>query len=316
MQKEEIIQKTKMKKYNKISNKKAVVGIVASSLVLVLLAVVMETSLQKDWQKEQIATVLVAVQAEEHAPVQKLKADVLARAAIVYDIKNQQVLYSKNAEAQLPLASVTKLITALVADSELGSTSPIYITEQALATEGESGLVAGDSWRERDLADFMLTVSSNDAATALASTRTEQPQFIIKMNEFVQQLGLSSIVLFNESGLDMSEQKAGAYGSARDIANLLAYTVLTKPEILEATTFTEFTSVSATGLRYKAVNTNKIAGMIPGLIGGKTGFTDLAGGNLAIVFDASIGRPIVVVVLGSTVDGRFDDVLTLVNAVI
>lgn len=311
-----MLKKSMVKIHNKISNRKALIGIIASSLVLALLAVVMETGLRKTWQQKHVAAVLVAVQTEEQSIVKTFNVDVIARAVMVYDIKNERVLYSKNADAQLPLASVAKLVTALVADNQMGSSASIYISEQALATEGDSGLLVGDVWKERDLADFMLTVSSNDAATALASTYADTSQFIAQMNQFVQQLGLSSTVLFNESGLDVTSQQAGAYGSARDIANLLTYTILTKPEILEATTFTEFTSVSRTGLRYKAVNTNKIVGQIPGIIGGKTGFTDLAGGNLAIVFDASIGRPIAVVVLGSTIDGRFDDVLKLVNAII
>jgi D-alanyl-D-alanine carboxypeptidase (penicillin-binding protein 5/6) len=134
------------------------------------------------------------------------------------------------------------------------------------------------------------------------------------MNILVKNLGLGSLVFFNESGLDVDLNNAGAYGSARDIAHLFAYAILARPRVLEATTFDRFTSVSTTGLRYDAVNTNKIVNQIPGIMGSKTGFTDLAGGNLAVVFDSSIGHPVVVVVLGSTVDGRFDDVMRLVNA--
>ena len=53
---------------------------------------------------------------------------------------------------------------------------------------------------------------------------------------------------------------------------------------------------------------------IPGLLGGKTGYTNLAGGNLAVIYDAGLNHPIVVVVLGSTLEGRFGDVETLVDA--
>jgi len=55
-------------------------------------------------------------------------------------------------------------------------------------------------------------------------------------------------------------------------------------------------------------------GAIPGIIMGKTGYTDLAGGNLAVVFDAGVGHPVVAVVMGSTQDGRFSDMKQLVSA--
>ncbi len=306
---------TKEKTKNRITTKMAIAGIMVSSITLTLLAVIMEPKLQASWQEEQLASAISALQREHYVPNKNITKSVVARAAIVYDINSGEILYAKNIDTQLPIASITKIITALVSDSEIGSAAVVNITNKDLDTEGDSGLIAGDSWRERDLSDFMLTVSSNDASTALAS-KVGEKKFIAKMNQLVKILGLQSTVLFNESGLDVNGRKAGGYSSARDIANLLAYMTLVKPEILEATTFPEFNSVSMTGLRYKAVNTNKIAGSIPGFIGGKTGFTDLAGGNLAIVFDASIGRPVAVVVLGSTKDDRFDDVLKLVLEVI
>ena len=63
-----------------------------------------------------------------------------------------------------------------------------------------------------------------------------------------------------------------------------------------------------------AKNTNIDVEKIPGLLASKTGYTTLAGGNLVVAFDASIGRPIIVVVLGSSQEGRFKDVQSLVNA--
>jgi len=67
------------------------------------------------------------------------------------------------------------------------------------------------------------------------------------------------------------------------------------------------------GVEHTANNTNKALGEIPGLIAGKTGFTDLADGNLAIMFDAGVGHPVAVVVLHSSKDGRFEDVKRLVQ---
>ena len=68
------------------------------------------------------------------------------------------------------------------------------------------------------------------------------------------------------------------------------------------------------GNKASAFNTNEALGAIPGLIMGKTGYTDLAGGNLAVVFDVGLSHPVIAVVLGSTIDGRFTDMKQIVPA--
>lgn len=300
----------------KVTNKKAIIGILVSMLVLLVLTMMMEPKLQAVWQEEQLAAVATAIKQEVAKLPSLSPVDIEAKSAVVYEVSTGKLLYAKSADVQLPLASVTKLITTLVARSEIGANSKVIISERALSTNGESGLIAGDVWIESDLSDFMLTVSSNDASSALALAVTSQRQFVYKMNQFVSNLDLESIVILNESGLDINNNKAGAYGSARDIASLLAYISINSPELLEATTIEKFMSTSTSGQYYKAVNTNKIVNTIPGLIGGKTGYTDLAGGNLAVVFDVGVGHYIVVVVLGSSKEGRFTDVLKLVEQLI
>ena len=84
------------------------------------------------------------------------------------------------------------------------------------------------------------------------------------------------------------------------------------PEILEATKYPTL-SISSSKAPHISQNTDKDIVIIPGLIASKTVYTDLAGGNLAVAFDASVGHPIIVVVLGSTEAGRFTDVATLVK---
>ncbi len=299
-----------------ITNKKALIGISASMSIIAVLTFLMEGKLQQIWQQEQLAAAVSAMQQKTPAPQISEDTIIEAKSAMVYDIVSGKTLYSKNADAQLPLASITKLVTALVADDHTGSNAMVQVSEQALDTEGESGLIVGDTWLEKDLSDFMLVSSSNDAATTLALAQGDKRQFVSLMNKLVSRLGLTSLVLLNESGLDISSAQAGAYGSARDISLLVTYMTMLKPELLRSTAIQSYTSVSTTGLRYNTKNTNKIVNAVPNMIGGKTGYTDLAGGNLAIVFDISIGTPVVVVVLGSTKDGRFTDVLKLVNQLI
>jgi len=106
----------------------------------------------------------------------------------------------------------------------------------------------------------------------------------------------------NETGLDVSNYISGGYGSASDVAKLVAYALKTSPDLFEAT------------LNNSPLNTNPYATTTTLLIASKTGLTDLAGGNLAIVFDAGFNHPVISVVLGSSEKGRFIDTQKLIEA--
>ncbi|MEQ1561632.1 MAG: hypothetical protein ABL899_02850, partial [Nitrospira sp.] len=136
--------------------------------------------------------------------------------------------------------------------------------------------------------------------------------FISKMNTRAQELDMKQTYFINESGLDVG-QVSGGNGSAIDVAKLMAYILKNHPKLLEATKYKEIT-IDSISKSHKIKNTNISVNEIPELIASKTGFTDMAGGNLVVAFDSSIGRPIIVVVLGSTEVGRFEDVKALVNA--
>lgn len=235
-----------------------------------------------------------------------------ARAAYVWDVKNQKTLYEKNANNVLPLASIAKIMTANVANELLSSTSTVSINQADLAQDGDSGLYLDELWNFNKLLDFTLAVSSNDGASAIASAAS--PNFVEKMNEKARTLGLSSMRFYNSTGLDESPIQSGAYGSASDVAKLFAYTQQNHPEIFSATRKGRFTTSSLSNFNHMAVNTDAEINNIPGIIGSKTGFSDLAGGNLAIIYDASVNYQIIIVILGSTYDGRFSDVMTLVGA--
>ena len=97
------------------------------------------------------------------------------------------------------------------------------------------------------------------------------------------------------------------------MAILFEYTLKNYPEILEATRYKNIKFSSAEN-KYSAENTNTIVDKIPNLIASKTGYTDLAGGNLVVAFDAGLNQPIIISVLGSTEEGRFSDMLQLVEA--
>lgn len=238
--------------------------------------------------------------------------DIKARSAFVFDIKKNHVLYAKDAETTLPLASITKIMTAIVASESLPATSTISISTTDLSQDGDSGLLANERWNFKKLLDFTLSVSSNDGASAIASASS--PIFIEKMNQKAATLGLNSMRFYNPTGLDESIVQSGGYGSAIDVAKLFSYTLSTYPDIFTATRYANFTVSSLDNFKHTAVNTDAEINNIPGIIGSKTGYSDLAGGNLAIIYDASVNYPIIVVVLGSTYYDRFDDILKLVKA--
>lgn len=242
-----------------------------------------------------------------------------AKAGVVYDALSGTMLYEKESSAQLPIASITKVMTVLVAREFIEPEESINIPAASLAREGESGLKPGDVWEAQDLFDYVLVTSSNDGAEALAIIAAERmggpaanrSVFVERMNSLGREIGLQQAYFLDPTGLDVSASMAGAYASASDVARLLVYAARTYPDTF-ASTAKDGLLITSDEASYTAHNTNKALGAIPGLIAGKTGYTDLAGGNLAVAFDAGVARPIAVVVLGSTRDGRFEDVERLV----
>jgi D-alanyl-D-alanine carboxypeptidase (penicillin-binding protein 5/6) len=248
-----------------------------------------------------------------------------ARAAYVWDVQQQRVLFTYNAQAQLPLASLAKVMTALVTAELLPDSEIVRIDPDALWEEGDSGLFAQERWYAKDLRDFTLLMSSNDGASALALAAAAQAtapaapidgrSFIIrKMNERAKELGMTQTYFVNETGLDPTNYVSGGYGSAQDVATLMSFVVENNPSLMDATRFSSSEFASLDNFTHIATNTNEIISAIPGLLGSKTGYTELAGGNLAVAFDAGVGHQIVVIVLGSSRDGRFQDMEKLVDA--
>lgn len=258
-----------------------------------------------------------------------------ARAAYVLDLRTKEVLFIKNENEKLPLASVTKLMTTLVARDNLPASAVLTITSDDLETEGDSGLRIGERWRIGDLLNLMLIISSNDAAHAVASfvgrsvqlghddsPKISRINFVKMMNDEAIALGLNQMEFFNESGLDFEATQnglpvqAGGYGSAHDVALLFAELWSRYPDVLEITSHKDARIYSQDNIAHILPNTNEIVGHLPGLVASKTGYTDLSGGNLAIIFDKGVGDPVVAVVLGSTYKGRFDDMKKIVNTVV
>lgn len=272
-------------------------------------------------ESEVTSSSIVAATTELSAqPVRKEfpNVSVSALAVHIYDVARGETLYARNADEQFPLASLTKVMTALVATETSPDPSEhvVQIDLDSLLTDGESGFWYGEQWNLDQLIDFMLISSSNDGAAAIAramSNFVPQNSFVDAMNEKAEELGLTQTHFINPTGLDINyETEAGAFGSAHDMSILFAYVLQSYPDVI-AVTQQQSATVSSLDRVHIIDNTNKIVHDIPWLLGTKTGYTDTAGGNLVVAFEAGLARPIVITVLGSTKEGRFEDMQKLIN---
>jgi D-alanyl-D-alanine endopeptidase (penicillin-binding protein 7) len=251
--------------------------------------------------------------------------DIIGKSFVIYDPIKKEIIAQKEADKVYPLASITKVMTGLVAYKYIEQNEKIKILASDLAPEGDSKLRIGDVWSRDDLISYTLSVSSNDGARALARTagihlanttsdaEAQVKAFIAAMNSSASEYGLGSLSFKNESGLDVDTVQSGGNGNAIDTAKLFAKGYFEIPALFESTT-ESVSYISSSDGNNRTQNTNIGASNIPGLAASKTGYTDSALGNLGVVVEIGPGRPVVIVVLHSTREGRFSDVERLRKA--
>jgi D-alanyl-D-alanine carboxypeptidase len=290
------------------SFREAGAALLISSIVLALFIFIPLKPAHKATQAITVAT------STPQAPF--ITAPIEARAAIVYDLATGETLYEKNADAQLPLASLTKLLTVYAAVSALPGDSVVTVSREAAFAEAPHTFHEGSRFTLDDIARLTLTASLNDGAIAIveAAAAARERSTIDTLAATASALDLKETYALNGNGLDLNTAVSGAYGSARDMATLAGALVAKAPHIALATTHGSASGSSLDGAHYTVKNTDPVTGHLPRLLLSKTGFTDLAGGNLALVFDAGLAHPIAVVVLGSSKAARFTDSMALVDA--
>lgn len=228
---------------------------------------------------------------------------------IVYDASTDVVLASWNANDQAPMASVTKVMTAMVVidNSELGDV--VTVPAFATGTRGSAaGLVAGERWSVGDLLIAMLVRSGNDAALTLAYHvgGDSVSNFVDMMNARSRTLGMSATNFANPNGLDADDH----YSTARD---LLTLTIASQEySDIQRIARTRQVSMPANpnGKMRQFNNTNKLLGSYPGVTGLKTGDTPWADKVLLATSDRA-GRRIYTVVMHS--DDHFGDTRELLD---
>ncbi len=225
--------------------------------------------------------------------------EIAADALLVYDVDADRILYQRAMSESRPVASLTKLMTALLVWEEATLSDSVTILPEDLIGGATMGLRAGETLTVDELLWGLLVPSGNDAAMALARhVGGSVEAFVARMNERATELGLTASSFRNPHGLDAPEHLS----SARDL--------LTLTQLNQAyPRFREMTATAVTTVAgYALESTNELLITYPGAVGVKTGTTDAAGQCLIaeIVRD---GHPVLIEVLGSS--DRYEDVRRL-----
>lgn len=255
-----------------------------------------KVTLQHNLQKTFLDAQLPISQSETAAPA------VTARAFLVMDERTGFPLAERGAEVELPMASITKLMTALVVMENAQAEEVAEVSPGAMKVWGDSrGLFAGEKIAVGELNKLMLVDSNNHAAFVLAETiGGTESAFVAKMNARAAELGLKQTHFVNATGLDDPTLGTNT-SSAWDLALLADYILQKRPEIFTPTLQASAVAVGTEGAhRHAVTNTNELLGKMSGIVGGKTGYTLKAGECLLLITeDSQRMRKIITVVLGS-----------------
>lgn len=196
--------------------------------------------------------------------------EVSATAAVLMDADMGQVLYEKNGDRQMLIASTTKIMTALVVLEHAAPDDVITVTPDHMAEGSSMYLRAGETVRVEELLYGLLLCSGNDAALALTECAGGLTPFVALMNEKAAALGMARTSFANPNGLDAD----GHYSTARDMAVLAAAAV-------ENPTFRRICSSRSVTIGQRTMeNHNRLLRQVEGCVGLKTGYTQAAGRTL------------------------------------
>lgn len=238
-----------------------------------------------------------------------------SRYAIVFDRNSKAVLYGKNENQQVPMASTTKIMTAIVLLENLGVNNNLALDtevevckEAAVVGGSRLGLKTGDKVSVNDLLYGLMLCSGNDAAIQIAVSISGSIEGFAKlMNEKAKELGLKNTHFVTPHGLDKEEHYTTAYELA-----LIADYALKNPKISEVVKTKTYT-VSINNNSKTITNTNELLGYLDGVNGVKTGFTNGAGRCLVTSVERD-GFNIITIVLGAdTKKNRTKDSISLIE---
>jgi serine-type D-Ala-D-Ala carboxypeptidase (penicillin-binding protein 5/6) len=231
--------------------------------------------------------------------VQASGMEISAKGVLFIDSINGKVFFSKNPHQKLPIASLVKVMTVLVALEYKDWEDEYLVSEDAAGMEPDKMLlIPGEKLTLEELLYGIFLISANDAAEVIAEGTTgDREEFIQLMNAKAKQLGMQNTYFVNPTGLD--EESRNSYSTAYDLAILARYLIRNYPEVVEISK-TEHIILPATEIHqdydmYSGIN---LLTTYEGVVGFKTGYTPEAGLTL-ITLVRKDGQEVLGVLLGS-----------------
>lgn len=232
-----------------------------------------------------------------------------SRIALIYDRASGQILYEKNGEKQTPMASTTKIMTAIVVLENADLTETVTINSKAARIGGSRlGLKKNDKITVNDLLYGLMLRSGNDAAVALAiHVGGSVENFASMMNEKAKEMGLTNSHFVVPHGLD----NEGHFTTAYELAKMADYAL--KIDKFREIVSTKLTTININGYPKAINNTNQLLGSISGVYGVKTGFTNGAGRCLVTACERENLDIITVIIGADTTKIRTADTIKLIE---
>lgn len=252
--------------------------------------------------------------------------DVTGSSAIIYCATTEELLWEKNADEKLNLASITKLMTCLIAAEELGLDTEVTVSEEATKVDkAKSAVYAGEKITVEDLIYEALLTSANDAAKALGiAVSGTQKDFAKLMNKRAKKIGCTNTHFANASGVKASGYQCTS--TARDVV-LIAREAFKNEDIrriagtaektLSATNKSEERKLETTNLFLEGGEAETLNGIVKvkkyeGVFAGKTGTTPEYKTTMVVGCDID-GFEVYAVIMNSTLESRYSDIRKLLN---
>lgn len=230
------------------------------------------------------------------------------KAAVLLDFNSKQILFEKNKDSKLPIASMTKLMTLRLVFDEIDAgrlklDQKIMVSENAAAATGSQAFLdANKRYSVEELLKAVIMSSANDSCVALAETIAgTEKSFAARMNEKAKQMKLENTHFENSSGLPSTSH----YSSARDVAFMLS-SLVDNPVYIKYAKVWMDEIVHHDGRKTELVNTNRMIRTFPSCEGGKTGHTNEAGYCHAVTAKKGDMRLVAVIVGAIDSKTRFE----------
>ena len=211
--------------------------------------------------------------------------DMIAQAAVLMDGDTGRILYGKNEEHVLPMASTTKIMTCILALEHTEPDDIVTVSPYAASMpDVQLNIREGEQYRMYDLLHSLMLESHNDTAVAIAEhVGGSVHAFAERMNQKAKEIGCTDTCFITPNGLDGMDQENGKMHStsAVDLARIMRYCILQSPKKEEFLEITRAPSHAFSDIKrtrnYSCINHNALLTMMNGAISGKTGFTNAAG---------------------------------------